>query len=63
METAKKHLSAGFSLLGSIEFRLKGEDIDRLAMARQEFRQAYDRLDKIQKEQAEKSARGSRRAR
>lgn len=50
METAKRHLKTGFDLLDSIEFRLKGAELDRMALARQEFRQAYAKLEKLSTE-------------
>ena len=56
MESAKRHLSAGFDLLDSIEFRLKGAELDRMALARQEFRQAYAALEKEQKVAAAEKA-------
>ena len=49
MGNAKRHLNNGYDLLDSIKFELKGSDIDRLAMARQEFRQAFAALEKAQK--------------
>ena len=53
METAKKHLVAGLKLLDSVEFRLKGEEITRVAMVRQEIQNAYAALEKAQKLSAE----------
>lgn len=47
METAKKRLSNGFHILGTIS--VKGEDVDRMALARQELRAAYAALEKAQK--------------
>ena len=49
METAKKHLVTGLKLLDSVEFRLKGEEITRVAMVRQEIQNAYATLEKAQK--------------
>ena len=49
MENAIKHLAKGFNILDSIELRLKGEEIDRIAIARQEFRNAYAILAELTK--------------
>lgn len=54
METAKKHLSTGFNILGTIS--VKGEDVDRMALARQELRAAYAALEKAQKTAEEEKA-------
>lgn len=52
METAKKHLSKGYELLSAIP--VTGENVDRMALARQELRAAFAALEKAQKA-AEKS--------
>ena len=44
MENAIKHLVKGFDMLSSVELRLKGEDIDKIGIARQELRTAYSIL-------------------
>ncbi len=47
METAKKHLSKGYDILQKI--LVSGEDVDRLALAKQELRAAYAALENAQK--------------
>lgn len=46
METAKKHLSKGYDILGTIP--VSGENVDRMALARQELRQAFAALEAAQ---------------
>ena len=55
MEMAKKHFSKGYDILCMIS--VSGENVERLALAKQEFRAGYAVLEKAQKaaEDAKKS--------
>lgn len=47
METAKKHLSKGYDLLRKI--MVCEDDVDRMALAKQELRAAYACLERAEK--------------
>lgn len=54
METAMKHLESGLRMLDSVELKLKGEEITRVAMARQHFQDAYAEMAKAKKDDGKK---------
>ena len=55
MEVALKHLESGLRMFDSVELKLKGEEITRVAMARQHFQDAYAEIAKAKKDDGKKT--------